>query len=97
MENGTRNRKGAHGRTSLAPYASGRRTRVTQTRIRGLASPEFALVREVQVRATGASIHALSQQLQIYVSAVECGAMLQARAAEAALRVGWRRAGRRGE
>jgi hypothetical protein len=47
---------------------------------------DLTLVREVQMRATGANIHALSQQLQIYVSAFECGAVLNAQAAEASLR-----------
>jgi hypothetical protein len=50
------------------------------------AVPDLTLVREVQMRATGANIHALSQQLQIYVSAFECGAVLNAQAAEASLR-----------
>jgi hypothetical protein len=45
------------------------------------------------MRATGANIHALSQQLQIYVSAVECGAVLSAKAAEASLR-SWLATGR---
>ncbi len=93
MEDGRSSRKGATGRTNRAPHTSVRRRHVTQTRTGGFASPDFALVREVQVRATGANIHALSQELQIYVSAVECGAMLQAQAAEARLR-GWLVAGR---
>jgi hypothetical protein len=93
MENRTGDRKGANGRTNRAHHTAGRRTHVTQKTIGVLASPDFALVREVQMRATGANIHSLSQQLQIYVSALECGAMLQAQAAEATLR-GWLAAGR---
>jgi hypothetical protein len=50
------------------------------------ASPDFSLIRDVQMRATGANIHALAQQLQIYVSAIECGAMLHAQAVELKLR-----------
>lgn len=50
--------------------------------------PDFQLVREVQLRATGANIHSLAQHLQIYVSAAECGAVLRAQAEEATLR-GW--------
>jgi hypothetical protein len=49
-------------------------------------SPDFSLIRDVQMRATGANIHALSQKLQIYVSAIECGAMLHAQAVESQLR-----------
>jgi hypothetical protein len=49
-------------------------------------SPDFSLIRDVQMRATGANIHAVAQQLQIYVSAIECGAMLHAQAAELKLR-----------
>jgi hypothetical protein len=45
------------------------------------------------MRATGANIQALSQQLQIYVSAYECGAVLNAQAAEASLR-SWLAVGR---
>src|SRR6185369_12101075 len=50
------------------------------------ASLDFSLIREVQMRATGANIHAVAQQLQIYVSAIECGAMLHAHTAELNLR-----------
>jgi len=48
--------------------------------------PDFSLIRAVQTRATGANIHALSQQLQIYVSAIECGAISCAQAMESQLR-----------
>jgi hypothetical protein len=93
MESRTIDRRAANGGTNRANHLSGCRTHVTRKTIGVIASPDFALVREVQIRATGANIHALSQQLQIYVSAVECGAMLQAQAAEATLR-GWLAAGR---
>jgi hypothetical protein len=49
-------------------------------------SPDFSLIHDVQMRATGANIHAVAQQLQIYVSAIECGAMLHAQAVESQLR-----------
>lgn len=49
-------------------------------------TPDFELVREVQLRATGANIHSLAQHLQIYVNAAECGALLRAQAEEAKLR-----------
>jgi hypothetical protein len=55
--------------------------------------PDFELVREVQLRATGANIHSLAQHLQIYVSSLECGAVLRAQAEEAILR-GWLAANR---
>lgn len=48
--------------------------------------PDFSLIHDVQIRATGANIHAVAQQLQIYVSATECGALRSAQAAEAHLR-----------
>ena len=51
-----------------------------------LESPDFSLIRDVQTRATGANIHFVAQQLQIYVSAIESGAMLDAQAAESRLR-----------
>jgi hypothetical protein len=49
-------------------------------------SPDFSLIHDVQMRATGANIHAVAQQLQIYVSAVECGSMLHAKTVELQLR-----------
>ena len=70
-------------RTSTPKRASeGRRRRPTANQ----ESPDFSLIHDVQMRATGANIHAVAQQLQIYVSAIECGAMLHAQAAESRLR-----------
>lgn len=60
------------------------------------AVPDLTLVREVQMRATGANIHAVSQQLQIYMSAVECGAVLKPESQKQACEAGWRRAGKQG-
>ena len=64
------------------PSALGRSRRAAATQ----ESPDFSLIHDVQIRATGANIHAVAQQLQIYVSAIECGAMLEAQAAESQLR-----------
>ncbi len=49
----------------------GRSSRPTAT----LESPDFSLIHDVQMRATGANIHAVAQPLQIYMSAIECGAI----------------------
>ena len=93
MEHRTSDRRGPNDRTKRARETPGCRRHVTQESTGAVPRPDFALVREVQMRATGANIHALSQQLQIYVSAVECGAMLRAQTAEASL-WGWLAAGR---
>ena len=65
-----------------APAAARRRPRLAVPR----EHPDFSLIRAVQTRATGANIHALSQQLQIYLSAMECGATSCAQAMESQLR-----------
>ncbi len=89
MKNRMRHRKGTNGSGKGTHHMSRPRTLASCNRTVGIEStPDFALVREVQLRATGANIHALAQQLQIYVNAVECGAVLHAKAAEAKLR-GW--------
>ena len=70
-------------RTSTPKRASeGRRRRPAANQ----ESPDFSLIRDVQMRATGANTHAVAQQLQIYVSAIECGAKLHALAVESQLR-----------
>jgi hypothetical protein len=38
------------------------------------------------MRANGANFHAVAQKLQIYVSAIECGSMLQTKTVELQLR-----------
>ncbi len=94
MESRMNHRTRAKGRRNATRHTSGRRVPASRSRSISInASPDFALVREVQMRATGANIHALTQQLQIYVSAVECGAILHAQVAEAKLR-GWLAASR---
>ncbi len=47
---------------------------------------DLSLIHDVQLRATGANIHTIAQELQIYVSASECGATWRAQQAEAQLR-----------
>ncbi len=47
---------------------------------------DFFLIHDVERCTTGASIHAIAQQLQIYVSAMECGEWSRARSIEAQLR-----------
>ena len=62
--------------------AAGRRRRLRPDQ----ESPDFSLIRDVQMRANGANIHAVAQKLQIYVSAIECGSMLHAKTVELQLR-----------
>jgi hypothetical protein len=62
--------------------AAGRSRRLRPNR----ENPDFSLIRDVQMRANGANIHAVAQKLQIYVSAIECGSMLQAETVELQLR-----------
>jgi len=64
----------------VAANHCGRRPAPTPTPI------DFSLIHDVQRRATGANIHSIAQRLQIYVSAMECGAMARAQSAEAELR-----------
>lgn len=90
MQTRTNHRKETEGRKTWTRHTHSRRApraSITDSDFTEAGgTPDFALVREVQMRATGANIHALAQQLQIYVSAVECGAVLHAKAAEAQLR-----------
>lgn len=94
METRRNDRSGTGHRANRSHETSRCRTLAANARTWGIATvPDFTLVREVQMRATGANIHGLSQQLQIYVSAVECGALVAAQAAEASLR-SWLAVGR---
>jgi hypothetical protein len=89
MTAGTNTRKSANeGRRQRNAWSSHRAPAAGRSQRQAAIqeSPDFSLIREVQMRATGANIHALAQQMQIYVSAIECGAMLHARAAESHLR-----------
>ncbi len=86
MESRMNHRGRANGRRNATRRTSGHRVPASRNIITA-ASPDFALVREVQMRATGANIHALAQLMQTYANAVECGAVLHAQAAEAKLRV----------
>jgi len=81
-------KRASEGRRQLNEWDSHRASAVGRSRQPAATqeSPDFSLIRDVQMRATGANIHAVAQQLQIYVNAIECGAMMHALAVELQLR-----------
>jgi hypothetical protein len=81
-------KRASEGRRQLNEWDSHRASAVSRSHGPAATqeSPDFLLIRDVQMRATGANIHAVAQQLQIYVSAIECGAKLHALAVESQLR-----------
>jgi hypothetical protein len=81
-------KRAGEGRRQLNEWDSHRVSAVGRSRRLAAAQEnlDFSLIRDVQMRATGANIHAVAQQLQIYVSAIECGAKLHALAVESQLR-----------